>query len=235
MQKREQEQMRTHMVTGRTQGDRACEGGHGDSGYLVTKRGLDVVASGLGLLLLSPLILAVALVVLVATGRPVVFSQLRPGLGGRAFRLYKFRTMDERTDESGTLLPDGDRITAVGEFLRSTSLDELPELWNVLRGDMSLVGPRPLLMEYLDHYSPSEARRHEVRPGLTGLAQVEGRNALSWEERFRYDVLYVETASLRLDLSILFRTVPAVLGRRGIREPGEATSSLYPCPEADRA
>ena len=173
------------------------------------------------------MLLAIGVAIRVAMGRPVLFSQLRPGLGGRPFRLYKFRTMAATTDDAGTLLPDGERITPLGAFLRRSSLDELPELWNVVRGDMSLVGPRPLLMEYLDRYNATQARRHEVRPGLTGLAQVEGRNALPWDERFELDVAYVDSASLRLDLGILLRTVPATLRGRGISEPGHATARLF--------
>jgi lipopolysaccharide/colanic/teichoic acid biosynthesis glycosyltransferase len=215
------------MVTSRTHSNGALDRSHPTQSYGIAKRCLDVVVSGLGLLVLSPVLLAIGVAIRVAMGRPVLFSQLRPGLGGRPFRLYKFRTMVATTDDAGDLLPDGERITALGAFLRRSSLDELPELWNVVRGDMSLVGPRPLLMEYLDRYNATQARRHEVRPGLTGLAQVEGRNALPWDERFELDVTYVDSASLRLDLAILLRTVPAALRGRGISEPGHATARLF--------
>ena len=187
------------------------------------KRGVDVVGALVGLVVTAPLLAVIALVLLVTQGRPVVFAQVRPGLGGTPFRLYKLRTMRNRYDEDGRLLPDGQRITRVGRFLRTTSLDELPELVNVLRGDMSLVGPRPLLMSYLDRYTPEQARRHEVRPGITGLAQVAGRNTLTWEERFDYDVWYVDHASVALDISILARTVARVLRRDGISHPDHAT------------
>jgi lipopolysaccharide/colanic/teichoic acid biosynthesis glycosyltransferase len=206
-----------------------------DRTYRITKRGMDLALSGLGLLVLWPLLAAIAAAVWGTDGRTVLFSQLRPGLGGRPFRLYKFRTMHHRTDEYGSPLPDAERITALGSFLRRSSLDELPELWNVVRGDMSLVGPRPLLMEYLSLYTSSEARRHEVRPGLTGLAQVEGRNWLSWEERFRLDLLYVDSASLRLDIGILLRTVPTVLHRRGISEEGHASARRFAGSTRDHA
>jgi sugar transferase EpsL len=190
------------------------------------KRALDVVVSLAALVGSSPLIAAVALAVLIATGRPVLFRQQRPGLRGKPFTLYKFRTM--RPPESGADgMPDADRLSRVGGFLRSTSLDELPELWNVLRGDMSLVGPRPLLMEYLPLYSAEQARRHEVRPGITGWAQVNGRNAISWEEKFRLDVWYVDHHSLRLDLKILLLTLWKVLAREGISERGQATATSF--------
>ena len=187
------------------------------------KRGIDVVGALVGLVITAPLLAVIALVLLVTQGRPVVFSQVRPGLNGQPFRLYKLRTMRDRYDEDGRLLPDGQRITAVGRFLRTTSLDELPELVNVLKGEMSLVGPRPLLMSYLDRYTPEQARRHEVRPGITGLAQVAGRNTLTWEERFGHDVWYVDHKSVALDVSILVRTVARVLRREGISHPDHAT------------
>jgi len=191
------------------------------------KRVLDVAAAGVGLLLLSPLIAAVALAVRVNLGAPVFFRQARPGLHGRPFRLVKFRTMRDATGPDGTPLPDEARLTRFGRFLRASSLDEFPELWNVLRGDMSLVGPRPLLTEYLPLYSPRHARRHEVRPGLTGWAQVNGRNALTWEARLELDVWYVEHRSLALDLRILLRTVATVLRRRGISHAGHATMERF--------
>ena len=183
----------------------------------MVKRVLDVVGAVVGLVVTAPLLAVVAIVLLVTQGRPVVFAQVRPGLHGAPFRLYKLRTM---RDGDG---PDAERITRVGRALRATSLDELPELMNVLKGDMSLVGPRPLLMSYLDRYTPEQARRHDVRPGITGLAQVEGRNELTWEERFAYDVWYVDHASVWLDIRILVRTVVRVLRRQGISHPTHAT------------
>jgi sugar transferase EpsL len=187
------------------------------------KRGMDVAVSATALLVFSPLLLVVAVTVRLRLGAPVLFRQERPGRGGRPFTIMKFRTLDERRDGSGRLLPDEQRLTRLGAFLRRTSIDELPELVNVLRGDMSLVGPRPLLMEYLSLYSPEQARRHEVRPGMTGWAQVNGRNALTWDEKFRLDVWYVDHRSLRLDLRILARTIRDVLRREGISHPGAAT------------
>ncbi len=187
------------------------------------RRTFDVLVGGAALLLLSPVLLGTAIATLVFLGPPVLFASVRPGLRARPFRLYKFRTMTDDRDASGNPLPDSSRLTRLGRFLRSTSLDELPELWNVLRGDMSLVGPRPLLMEYLPLYTPEQARRHEVRPGITGWAQVNGRNALTWEEKFALDVWYVDHRSFRLDVTILARTVVQVLGRRGISADGHAT------------
>jgi sugar transferase EpsL len=191
------------------------------------KRFLDVVVAGMGLVVLAPVLAVVTVVIAVVLGRPVLFRQERPGLGGRPFTLYKFRTMRNATDASGAPLPDAARLTATGRFLRAASLDELPELWNVLRGDMSLVGPRPLLPEYLPLYSVEQARRHEVRPGLTGWAQVNGRNAVGWDERLAMDVWYVDHRSLRLDLAILVRTVLLVLRRDGISAAGEATMARF--------
>ena len=191
------------------------------------KRAVDVAASGLGLVLLSPLLAAVAVGIALTTGRPVQFRQTRVGLGGRRFTLIKFRTMREALDVSGGSLPDEERLTRLGSFLRRTSLDELPELWNVLVGDMSLVGPRPLLVEYLPLYSPDQARRHEVRPGITGLAQVNGRNVLSWEDRFALDVRYVDHRSLALDLEILARTIGKVLTMEGIAPEGRGTMEPF--------
>ncbi|SFB10931.1 sugar transferase [Azotobacter beijerinckii] len=191
------------------------------------KRLFDLLAAALGLLLLAPLLLVLAWLVRRRIGAPVLFRQIRPGLHGRPFALLKFRSMREALDEHGQPLPDAERLTPFGRFLRASSLDELPELWNVLRGDMSLVGPRPLLMEYLPLYSPEQARRHAVRPGITGWAQVNGRNALSWEERFRLDVWYVDHRSLRLDLHILLLTLKRVLAREGINAEGEATMARF--------
>jgi sugar transferase EpsL len=193
----------------------------------VLKRGLDVVASALGLAVLSPVLLGTALAVRMRMGSPVLFRQTRPGLHGRPFTMYKFRTMRGERDARGELLSDAERLTPLGRFLRASSLDELPELINVLRGDMSLVGPRPLLMEYLPLYTPEQARRHEVRPGITGWAQVNGRNAISWDEKFRLDVWYVEHAGIGLDLRILLRTVLGVLRRACISHGGEATMPRF--------
>lgn len=193
----------------------------------ILKRVLDVVLAGGALLLLGPWLLLLAAVVRSRLGSPVLFSQVRPGLDGRPFLMHKFRSMTDGRGPDGALLPDAQRLTAFGRFLRASSLDELPGLLNVLWGDMSLVGPRPLLMEYLPLYSARQARRHEVRPGLTGWAQVNGRNALSWEEKFELDVWYVEHRSLRLDLRILALTVSKVLRRDGISAPGEATMERF--------
>lgn len=187
------------------------------------KRALDVVGAATGLVATAPVMAVVAAAVRVDLGSPVLFRQQRPGLGGAPFQMMKFRTMRDAVDSSGRALPDGERLTRLGKLLRATSLDELPELWNVLRGDMSLVGPRPLLMQYLGRYSATQRRRHEVRPGITGLAQVSGRNALSWDDKFALDVRYVDEWSLGLDLSILLRTVRAVVRRDGISHGGDAT------------
>ena len=191
------------------------------------KRLFDAVMAAVGLVLLSPLMALVALLVRWRIGPPVLFAQERPGLGGRPFRIYKFRTMREARDAAGAPLPDELRLAPLGRFLRTTSLDELPELFNVLRGDMSLVGPRPLLMEYLPLYTPEQARRHEVRPGLTGWAQVNGRNAISWEQKFALDVWYVDNRSLLLDLRILALTAAKVLAREGISQEGRATMGRF--------
>jgi sugar transferase EpsL len=191
--------------------------------YGALKRGMDIAISATALLVLSPLLLVVAVTVRIRLGVPVLFRQQRPGRDGRPFTIMKFRTLDDRRDATGRPLPDEQRLTRLGGFLRRTSLDELPELVNVLRGDMSLVGPRPLLMEYLPRYSREQARRHEVRPGITGWAQVNGRNALTWADKFRLDVWYVDHRSLRLDVRILARTVRDVIRREGISHPGAAT------------
>ena len=190
------------------------------------KRLFDLIVSALGLVLLSPLLAAIALLVLWKLGRPILFRQRRPGLHGKPFTLFKFRTMVAAWPD-GEERPDDERLTAFGRLLRGTSLDELPELWNVLKGDMSLVGPRPLLMEYLPLYTPAQARRNEVRPGLTGWAQVNGRNALSWEEKFALDIWYVDNRSLLLDLKILLLTLRNVADRRGISAEGEATMPRF--------
>jgi sugar transferase EpsL len=191
------------------------------------KRCFDIAIAGVALILLAPLIAAVALAVRWKVGAPALFRQMRPGLNARPFRMIKFRTMRDAYDAKGAPLPDAQRITPLGRFLRSASLDELPELWNVLKGDMSLVGPRPLLMDYLPLYSAEQARRHEVRPGITGWAQVNGRNALSWEEKFAFDVWYVDNRSFALDLKILWRTLLAVFARQGISNDGHATMPSF--------
>jgi sugar transferase EpsL len=187
------------------------------------KRLRDILLTCLAMPVLALLMLVIGLVVLMRLGTPVLFQQQRAGLHGSSFTLVKFRTMSTRRFVNGTDLPDAQRIEPLGRFLRATSLDELPELWNVLRGEMSLVGPRPLLPEYLRFYTPEQARRHDVRPGLTGWAQINGRNAVFWPERFRLDIWYIENASFRLDLYILMRTVFTVFGRRGINWEGELT------------
>jgi len=191
------------------------------------KRSFDILAAGVGLLLLLPVIAVVALMISFRLGRPVLFRQVRPGLEGRPFEMVKFRTMRDAVDADGKALPDAQRMTPFGSFLRSSSLDELPELWNVLKGDMSLVGPRPLLMEYLPLYDTQQRRRHEVRPGVTGWAQVNGRNALTWEEKFNFDVWYVENRSFWLDLKIIMLTIRKVLIRDGISAEGEVTMSKF--------
>jgi len=191
------------------------------------KRLFDLLVSSAMLIMLTPLFLITALLVLVAMGRPLLFVQERPGLHGKPFRIYKFRTMSIERDAEGELLPDAQRLTKAGTFLRRLSLDELPQIFNVLKGDMSLVGPRPLLMEYLPLYSAEQMRRHNVRPGITGWAQVGGRNALPWEERFRMDVWYVDNRSMKLDLRILAFTVLRVFQSRGISEPGQATMTPF--------
>ncbi len=179
------------------------------------------------MVLFSPLFVLLAVLVRFKLGSPVLFLQRRPGRHGKPFTIYKFRTMSHARDADGNLLPDEIRITALGRFLRRTSLDELPELWNVLKGDMSLVGPRPLLMSYLDLYAPEQMRRHDVRPGITGWAQVNGRNELTWEDKFKLDVWYVDNHSLWLDLKILFLTVWKVVRREGVNQPGYATVRYF--------
>lgn len=191
------------------------------------KRIFDVVVSTSLLVLLSPLLLTVALFVRLKLGSPVLFRQTRPGKDAKPFEMLKFRTMTDARGPDGQLLPDSERLTPFGRFLRSTSLDELPELWNVLRGDMSLVGPRPLLMEYVPLYSPEQARRHEVRPGITGWAQVNGRNSISWEEKFALDVWYVDNRSFSLDLKTLLLTARKVLLRDGISATDDATMPIF--------
>ena len=191
------------------------------------KRIFDVIVSFSVLLVFSPVLLLVALLVRTKLGSPIFFTQIRPGLHGKPFKMVKFRTLTEQKDELGNYLPDADRLTSFGALLRSTSLDELPELWNVLKGDMSLVGPRPLLMEYLPLYTPEQYRRHEVRPGVTGWAQINGRNAIDWETRFQLDVYYVDHQSFWFDMKIIVLTAAKVLKREGIQQEGQATVTKF--------
>ena len=191
------------------------------------KRLFDLALTIPGIIAISPVLIVIALLVRVKLGRPVLFKQERPGLNGQPFTIYKFRTMTDELDEDGKLLPDKDRLTRFGRFLRSTSLDELPELFNVIKGEMSLVGPRPLLTEYLLLYNDFQYRRHEFRPGITGWAQVMGRNALCWEDKFDLDVWYVENSSLGLDIKILAMTILKILKREGISQPGHATAEKF--------
>lgn len=191
------------------------------------KRLFDLFGATLGLVILSPLFLVITLLVWIFHGRPILFKQLRPGYQGKPFTIYKFRTMRDSRDTQGQLLPDAERLTSFGRFLRSTSLDDLPQLINVLRGEMSLVGPRPLLMQYLERYSPEQMRRHEALPGITGWAQVNGRNALTWEEKFRLDLWYVDHWSFWLDVKTLWLTLWKVLKREGISQPGHVTMEEF--------
>ncbi|GIW60953.1 MAG: sugar transferase [Patescibacteria group bacterium] len=191
------------------------------------KRLLDLLGASFGLVAFGPLMLYLAFRVWREMGSPVLFRQVRPGLHGKPFVMYKFRTMTEERDAEGRLLPDEKRLTPFGAWLRSWSLDELPELFNVLKGDMSLVGPRPLLMEYLDRYTPEQFRRHEVKPGITGWAQINGRNAISWEEKFKLDVWYVDNWSIWLDMKIIALTIWKVIKREGINQPGYATVKYF--------
>jgi sugar transferase EpsL len=191
------------------------------------KRIFDLALSIPAFFFLSFFMLTIAVMVRLKIGSPVLFWQVRPGLHGRPFTIYKFRTMTDARDEDGNLLPDGARLTRLGRFLRKTSMDELPEFFNVIKGDMSIVGPRPLLMQYLDRYTPEQARRHEVKPGITGWAQVNGRNAISWEDKFKLDVWYVDNWSLWLDLKIIVMTIWKILGREDINQPGQATAEEF--------
>jgi len=197
------------------------------SGIPPSKRIFDLLATGLGLLVISPVLLVISLLIWILDGMPILFRQKRPGYMGHPFFVYKFRTMNERRDPDGSLLPDAERITLLGCFLRTLSLDELPELFNVLRGEMSLVGPRPLLMQYLERYSPEQARRHDMLPGITGWAQVNGRNALTWEDKFCLDVWYVDHWSFWLDIKILLLTLWKGLKAEGISQPGHATAEEF--------
>ena len=196
-------------------------------GGQIIKRIADIILTSLLLIGLSPLLLGIALVVALAMGRPVIFRQRRPGLHGRLFSMYKFRTMTDARDAQGTLLSDAARLTALGRFMRRTSFDELPEFFNVLKGDMSLIGPRPLLPEYLERYTSEQARRHEVKPGISGWAQVNGRNALSWEDKFAMDVWYVDHRTWWLDLKIFFLTIRKIVQREGISAAGEVTMAPF--------
>ena len=191
------------------------------------KRLLDIVIASIALVLLSPLYFYVAHKVKKNLGSPVLFRQVRPGLNGKPFEMIKFRTMKDAVDAEGNPLPDSERLTPFGKMLRSTSLDEMPELWNVIKGDMSVVGPRPLLMEYLPLYNEEQAKRHNVRPGMTGHAQVNGRNAISWEEKFKLDTWYVENRSLWLDFKIMLQTVKKVIAKDDINEAGESTMTKF--------
>ncbi len=197
------------------------------AGVPISKRIFDLIIAVPGLILLSPLLGIVALILRISQGRPVVFTQPRGGLNGKVFHIYKFRTMREAYDEQGQPLPDEKRISKPGRILRATSLDELPELINVLRGEMSIVGPRPLMAKYLQRYSPEQMRRHEANPGITGWAQINGRNLLTWDDRFRLDIWYVDHWSLGLDIRILVQTILKVIRREGISEPGQATMTEF--------
>ena len=191
------------------------------------KRAFDIISVLIGLILLSPLLLVVAAIVRIKLGSPMIFKQQRPGLHGNAFCMYKFRTMTDARDTDGNLMHDEERLPAFGKFLRSTSLDELPELFCVLKGDMSLIGPRPLMMKYLPRYTPEQARRHEVKPGITGWAQVNGRNVISWEEKFQLDVWYVDNWDLWIDFKILLKTFTSVFQREGITQRGHVTAEEF--------
>jgi lipopolysaccharide/colanic/teichoic acid biosynthesis glycosyltransferase len=189
----------------------------------MSKRIIDFSLTALAWVFFSPLLILLTGLIRLSMGRGVFFKQVRSGLNGKPFVIYKFRTMSDCSDENGCMLPDAERITSFGKWLRSTSLDELPELYNVLKGDMSIVGPRPLLMQYLDRYTPEQTRRHEVKPGITGLAQISGRNSLTWEEKFKLDVWYVDNRSIWLDFKILFNTIVHLIQRKGISHEGYAT------------
>jgi sugar transferase EpsL len=197
------------------------------AGTPVIKRLFDLFVTVPVLIVLLPLILIIALLVLLIHGRPIIFKQIRPGFQGIPFTVYKFRTMNDARDDQGNLLPDAQRLTCLGKFLRASSLDELPEFLNVLRGEMSLVGPRPLLIQYLERYSPEQARRHNVTPGITGWAQVNGRNAITWEDKFKLDLYYVDNWSFRFDLKIILLTLWKWIKREGINQPGHATAEEF--------
>jgi sugar transferase EpsL len=191
------------------------------------KRLFDIISSTAGLIVISPLLVVLAVLVRLKLGSPILFCQQRPGLGSKAFVIYKFRTMTDRRDASGNLLPDEQRLPPFGRFLRSTSFDELPELLNVLKGDMSIVGPRPLMMKYLGRYSPQQARRHEIKPGITGWAQINGRNTISWEDKFKLDVWYVDNWTFWLDMKIILKSIWMVIAKEGITQQGRATMDEF--------
>jgi sugar transferase EpsL len=195
--------------------------------YKLIKLYTDYIISLVLIVLLFPVLVVIPLLTVISSGFPVFFRQLRPGKNGKPFRIYKFRTMNNKKDQSGCLLPDFERLTPIGLFLRKTSIDELPELLNILKGEMSVVGPRPLLMQYLDRYTPEQSRRHEVKPGITGWAQVNGRNELIWEEKFKLDVWYVDHMCFKLDMKIIWMTLIKVLKREGINAPGQATMEEF--------
>lgn len=196
-------------------------------GIPASKRLFDLAITIIGLVIISPILIILTVLVWIINGRPIFFRQIRPGYKGKPFTLYKYRSMLETRDESGKLLSDTQRITKFGSFLRSTSLDELPELFNIIRGEMSLVGPRPLLMQYLDRYTPEQARRHDVLPGMTGWAQINGRNAITWEEKFRLDVWYVDNWSFALDIKVMILTLWKAIKREGISQPGHTTAEEF--------
>jgi len=206
---------------------RRSRGRHRPAGSVTAKRAFDLALAVPATIALAPLQAALAVAVRVRLGSPVLFRQVRPGLHGEPFTIYKFRTMTDERDAAGALLPDAARLTRFGRFLRASSLDELPELYNVVKGDMSIVGPRPLLMQYLERYTPEQARRHDVRPGITGWTQVNGRNSISWEEKFALDVWYVDHHSLWLDCRIVARTLRTLVRHQGINAPGVATNEEY--------
>ncbi len=195
------------------------------SGFM--KRLLDIIFALILIAVLLPVFIILYFVIAIRLGRPVIFKQMRPGLNGKPFMMYKFRSMTDEKDQNGELLNDDKRLTSFGKKLRATSLDELPELYNILKGDMSFIGPRPLLMEYLPLYNERQSRRHEVRPGITGWAQVNGRNAISWKDKFELDVWYVENMSLWLDIKVIFKTIGTVLSRKGISQDGKATAEPF--------
>lgn len=202
-------------------------------GIPLIKRLMDLLFSVVGLILLSPVYLLISACIWLFIGRPVIFSQIRPGLNGKPFFVYKFRSMNDKRDSEGNLLPDAERLTRLGKILREYSLDELPELINVVKGEMSLVGPRPLLMQYLERYSSEQARRHEVLPGITGLAQINGRNAITWNDKFLLDVWYIDHWSIWLDIKIILSTIRKVIRREGISQPGHATAEEFLGNEGD--
>lgn len=216
------------MTTEKVREKQTVEAPHKKGAYeKYIKRPVDFILSLLALIVLSPILLIVAVLVRIKLGSPVIFKQQRPGLNGEIFNMYKFRTMTDERDENGELLPDEERLKEFGKKLRSTSLDELPELWNIVRGDMSLIGPRPLLVKYLPRYNAHQARRHEVRPGVTGYAQVNGRNSITWEKKFDLDVEYVDNVTFVGDLQIIFKTIKTVLMREGINSDSSVTMEEF--------